>query len=62
MDGVRLNGVKGVEFSINADSLSEVRLTLHGYVEIDSEFSEGDMIKAARPLFKKADDAEQSGR
>lgn len=48
MDGKRLEGVTRVEFSLAVEQLTEVKLTIHGYIDMTGEFKEGDLVVAER--------------
>lgn len=48
IDGTPMEGVTRVEFSLSACGVTEIKLTLIGYVDISGEFREGDILRVQR--------------
>lgn len=48
IDGKPLKAVRRVEFSISPDDLVEMKLTIVGFLEVDGEFREADLVKVER--------------
>jgi hypothetical protein len=49
VDGKPLEGVTRIEFSIAAEKVTEIKLTILGCIEVAGELSEAEIIHVERP-------------